>query len=121
MATVAVQVSGYIAPGLIRTTFASALGDADATAPMRLYNVANLSVQVTGSAAGATCVIEGSPDGVIYDTLHDEDGTDLSFSSGTTPRIENVRESSMPYIRARTSGGSGAALTVEFMAQQNML
>jgi hypothetical protein len=121
MATIAVLVSGYIAPGLIKTVFVSALGDADSTDPVRLYNIANASVEVKGTAAGATLIVEGSSDGVTYSALHDEDGTDLSFSNATVPRTENIRECNMPYIRVRTSGGSGTALIPTIFAQQEMM
>lgn len=121
MATVAKLVEAYTAPGRIVTKWAAALGNADDGVPMRLSNVASLQVEVTGTGGGATLIIEGSSDGVLWSTLHDADGTDLSFAAATIPRIENVRECTMPYIRPRTTGGSGTAMVPTFIAQQNMV
>lgn len=119
MATITKTVEGYTAPGRIEVQW-EAFGDADSGAPMRLYNVQSLQVDVRGTAGGAACTIEGSMDGTNYSVLHDADGSDLTFAAGTIPRTENVRECTVPYIRPRTSGGSGTALTVRFVAQQNM-
>jgi hypothetical protein len=120
MANIAVQASGPIAHGLIKTVWASAFGAADTGLPFRGYLVDTLTVRVTGTATTATLVIEGSTDGVTYQTLHDSDGNDLSFAAASL-RTEgvNVAESNLPYIRPRTSGGDGStALVPEFMAQQ---
>ena len=73
------------------------------------------SVQVVATAAGgAVLVLEGSNDGVNYQTLHDEIGVALSFSaSGMHAIVENVQ-----YIRPRLSTvGSGAVWSVYMVAR----
>jgi hypothetical protein len=67
---------------------------------------ADRSVQIEGTfGAGGNLVIEGTIDGVNYETLHDPSMTPLSFTGpGIKPILEAVLE-----IRPRLSGGDGTS------------
>ena len=120
MATIAIASYDTVSmrPRGVIVTFATTLGNADQTAPVRFSgNVAQLNVEISGTLGGATVAVQGSTDNfTTASTLHDADGTDLS-STVAIPRIENVRECNMPYIRATTAGGAGTAVGIKFVAQ----
>ena len=63
------------------------------------------TVQVVGNFNNATVVIEGSNDGLVYETLTDPSNTALSFTSNT---LKVILESHL-YIRPVTSAGIGSA------------
>lgn len=89
------------------------LSNADDGVPMDLPQANDKSVQVAGSLAGATVVIQGSNDGVNWETLQDPEGAALSFTaSGLRGILEHAR-----YIRPVSSGGSGSSSTVTIFAK----
>lgn len=89
------------------------LSNADEGVPMDLPQANDKSVQVAGTLAGATIVIQGSNDGVNWETLQDPEGAALSFSaSGLRGILEHTR-----YIRPVSSGGSGSAISVTIFAK----
>lgn len=84
----------------------------DDGAPVELAQYADRSVQITGVFAGASCVIEGSNDGVNYATLTDPQGNALTLSSA---KIEAVIEL-VRYLRPRVTGGDGTTnLTITML------
>lgn len=73
--------------------------------PVAVGDYADVSVQVLGTIATATVVLEGSnDDGTTYTTLNDPQGNPLSF---TTLKIEQVLEP-MRLIRPRVTVGDEA-------------
>ena len=96
--------------------FWETLGDADSGSAYSAPNLPDKTVQITGTHGGATTVIQGSNDGVTWDTLKDINGNDLSFTTTFDTRAiaENPR-----YIRPTTSGGSGTDLDVTIIAQSS--
>lgn len=77
---------------------------------------ADRTAQVGGTFGGATCVIEGSNDGVNYLVLTDPQGNNLSFTSA---KIETVTEITR-YIRPRVTGGSGVNINVHILLRRNL-
>lgn len=70
------------------------------------------SVQVDGTFNGATCVIEGSNDGLTYTTLRNPFGDPLAFTTGGVQAVlEPVR-----FIRPRALGGAGASINARLFA-----
>lgn len=94
-----------------------ALSDADDGSPCEMIMASEKSVQVEGTFAGATVVLQGSNDGVNWRTLNDPNVAPLSFAAaGLKAVLEHTR-----YIRPLSSGGVGAAITVTvFMRGQSV-
>lgn len=91
-----------------------AMGIADTGLPAELPAWADRSVQIEGTMGGATIVFEGSNDGTNYRTLTDPQGNAISK---TAAAIEQVTELSR-YVRPVTSGGTGSAIVVSFLARR---
>jgi hypothetical protein len=77
-------------------------------------DLSDRSVQVAGTFAGATLVVEGSNDGVNYFTLPNPSGSALSFTAAGLMQF-NVPTA---WIRPRVTAGSGATLTVTLAARR---
>lgn len=91
-----------------------ALGDADAGDPTPKAISSDRSVQVEGTFAGASVVIEGSNDGgTNYHTLTDPLGNALTFTVAGLKQVMEV----VQLLRPRSSGGSGAALVVSLVSK----
>ena len=89
------------------------LGDNDDGVPTPRAISSDRSVQVEGTFAGASVVIEGSNDGgAHYHTLTDPLGNALSFTSAAIKQVQEV----VQLLRPRSSGGSGAALVISLVA-----
>ena len=84
------------------------LGDADTGSVIAMPMGNEKSVQLTGTFASATVVLEGSNDGTNFVTLTDPQGNALS---ATAAMLEGVAEHTR-YIRPSTSGGSGTDVNV---------
>ncbi|NJM13630.1 MAG: hypothetical protein HC889_18805 [Synechococcaceae cyanobacterium SM1_2_3] len=69
-------------------------------APLVSLSVA--SVQVGGTPGGGTLVLQGSNDGVTYDTLKDLQGNDLSFTAAGYAEFS----SGAAFIKPLPSGGT---------------
>src|SRR5712664_2616218 len=72
-------------------------------------DLADRSVQITGTFAGATIVFEGSNDGTNYFTLSNPAGTALSFTAAGLMQVNQPTAS----VRPRVTLGSGASLRSE--------
>lgn len=57
------------------------------------------SVQVTGTFAGGTVLIEGSHDGVTWFTLNDMAGSSLAFTAAGLRQVQEITR----YVRPRAS------------------
>lgn len=81
------------------------LGQGDDGAPLEFPEYPDKTVSVTGTLAGATVVVEGSPDGVTWSTLTNPQGQNIALDAlGETVTImENPR-----FTRPRVEGGSGS-------------
>lgn len=89
------------------------LSGADDGAPMDLPMANDKSVQVSGTLGGATIVVQGSNDGINWETLQDPEGAALSFtSSGLRGILEHVR-----FIRPVSTGGTGSNILVSIFAK----
>lgn len=84
------------------------LGDADTGTAVAMPMGNEKSVQVVGTFASATVVLQGSNDGTNFVTLTDPQGNALSK---TAAALESVSEHTR-YIRPSTSGGSGTDVDV---------
>jgi hypothetical protein len=85
-----------------------ALTDSDTGTAFPLPYAADLTVQVSGTFGSATAVLEGSNDGTNWSTLNAWIGTNTSFTAaGIRKAVENPG-----YIRAKTSGGTSATISV---------
>lgn len=98
-----------------------ALGNADDGAPVAIPYAADMTVQVTGTFGGATCVLEGSNDGTNWRTLHSErvasgGGSNSVSLSFTSTGLDKVYETPV-YVRPKTSGGTGTDLDVTLVAR----
>ncbi len=76
-------------------------------------SAADRTVQVIGTAAGATLTFQGSNDGTNWATLHDPQGNDLAF---TATGIKAISEATY-YVRPLVAGGAGTSLTCILFAK----
>jgi hypothetical protein len=80
----------------------------DQGSPVELPGANDRSVQVVGTFATSTVVLQGSNDGTNWFTLNSPQGTALSFTaSGILAVQEHCR-----YMRPSVSGGTGTGLVV---------
>lgn len=101
--------------GVLQTTWAN-MGIADVGTPDELARYPLHSVQIgSGTVAGpgntfggATVVLQGSDDGVIYFTLRDVLGNAVSATVAARFDLEDVPN----FIRPSSSGGAGTNVTV---------
>jgi hypothetical protein len=90
------------------------LGNADSGSAYTTVGFPDRSVQVTGTFGGATVVFEGSNDGSNYVTLSDPLGNAISVTGADLFQV-----SELPlWVRPRTSGGTGTAVTVMMVARR---
>jgi hypothetical protein len=90
------------------STASWALGNADTGGGVSLTDYSDRSVQVEGTFGAATITIQGSNDGVNWETLRDPGSVALTF---TTAGLKQILELTLN-IRAISSGGAGTAVTV---------
>lgn len=109
MATVAISGNGHTRSHSLICTWATPMAATDVTVPFQAQFVESAAIRVSGTFDSATLVVQGSTDGVTYQTLHDNEGNDLSFTSA---RTESIAECEMPFIRCSTSGGGGSTAIV---------
>ncbi len=84
--------------------------------PLQRLDLADRSVQVAGTFAGATVVLEGSNDGANWFTLSSPSGAALSFAAAGLMQV-NVPAA---FVRPHVTAGSGASLTVTLTARRTM-
>jgi uncharacterized membrane protein len=84
------------------------LGGADTGIEVALTDFSDRSIQVSGNMGGATVTIQGSNDGVNWETLRDPLGNGLGF---TASGLKQVLEMTM-FIRPQSAGGAGSAINV---------
>lgn len=61
------------------------------------------SIQFTGTFGGATCILQGSGDGLNWFTLHDAFGNALSFTSAAYASVTEIAN----FMRPTITGGDG--------------
>jgi hypothetical protein len=88
----------------------------DVGQPLARLDLADRSVQVAGSFAGATVVLEGSNDGVNYFTLSSPSGAALSFTAAGLMQVNQP----VAFVRPHVTSGSGASLSVTLTARRTM-
>jgi hypothetical protein len=88
----------------------------DVGQPLQRTDLADRSVQVTGTFAGATIVLEGSNDGANYFTLSSPAGTALSFTAAGLMQVNQPTA----WVRPHVTVGSGASLTVTMTARRTL-
>jgi hypothetical protein len=96
------------------------IGDADTCAPVQRPDLADRTVQVEGTFAGATVAVQGSNDSTTgldgnFRDLNDPVGVALHF---TAQAIKQTMEATL-WIKPSTSGGSGSSLTVTAMCRRS--
>jgi hypothetical protein len=87
----------------------------DTTTPFEFYEYADRSVQVAGTFAGSTVLIEGSNDGTNWATLNDAQAQPLSIA--TAGRIEQIMEVSR-FCRVSCATSTGANLAATFLLRR---
>lgn len=88
-----------------------AMGDADQGAPIIVGERPDGSLQVEGTFAGATVILEGTNDGTNWFPLDDKQGTPISL---TAAGLEAMGP--RPWkVRASTSGGGGSAINATLL------
>ncbi|MBV8666728.1 MAG: hypothetical protein JO269_09610 [Burkholderiaceae bacterium] len=85
-----------------------ALGNADTGVAVTMTDFSDKSIQIEGTFGGATVTIQGSNDGVNWETLRDPGSVALTFTSAGLKQVLEMTY----YLRAITAGGSGTAVTV---------
>lgn len=88
------------------------LGNADTGTPETLSGYPKHRVQFSGAFGGATAVLEGSNDGTTYVTLVGVNSAGATVAVSTTSAAQFDLEVVPRFIRPRTSGGAGSAVTV---------
>jgi len=80
------------------------MANGDTGEVVELVQFADRSVQVAGTfGSGGTCVIQGSNDGVNFNTINDATDAPLSFLTGGLKTIMDVPR----YIRPAVTAGDG--------------
>lgn len=69
---------------------------------------ADRSIQIKGTPDSATLVVQGSNDGTNWFTLHEPDGTALSFTTDITAGVLKQIAELTVYTQITTSGGGGS-------------
>lgn len=113
MATVSYALDDTAPGHVITATWV--LGNADSGVAIQAPDAADRSIQLFGTFGSATVVVEGSNEIVptTYATLNDAAGNALSkTSAGVFFVAEDVR-----WLRVRSSGGSGSAITCILLAR----
>lgn len=85
-----------------------AMGNADTGTAVAMSGAADRSVQIEGTFAGATVVLQGSNDGSNWQSLTDPQGNAISKAAAALEQISELTR----YIRPTTSGGGGSSITV---------
>ena len=104
----------WIAKGVVKSVWASVAGTTTCL-PVDAPNLPDKSITATGTWGAATMIVEGSSDNVTYVPVNDSrgEGNPISFTGDNGVTIlENF-----PYIRAKTTGGTGTALTISITSQ----
>src|ERR1700746_547580 len=97
-------------------TWAPFAAAGDVGQPLQRIDLADRSVQVTGTFAASTIVLEGSNDGINYFTLSNPAGAALSFTAAVLIHV-NLPTS---WVRPRVTVGSGASLVVTLTARRTL-
>jgi hypothetical protein len=106
--------AGGIDAILVTWTPLAAAGDVGQ--PLQRVDLSDRSVQVAGTFAGATIVLEGSNDGVNYFTLSTPSGAALSFTAAGLLQVNQP----VAFVRPHVTLGSGASLAVTMTARRTM-
>lgn len=96
-----------------------ALGNADSGQPVQMTWLPDKSIQFDGTFGAATAVLEGSnvDDGTgthTFVTLNDPTGNALSFTTNGQKAVTEVTA----WVRPRTSGGTGTAVTAALLMRR---
>jgi len=88
----------------------------DSGAPAGNFSGADRSVQVEGTfGAGGNVVIEGSNDGVNYETLNDHLGNALNITAKGIKSVDQICR----YVRPRVTAGDGTtSLTITMLTRR---
>lgn len=89
----------------------------DDGAPVKLPQANDRSVQVTGTFATSTVVLQGSNDGSTWVTLNNPQGTAVSFTAAGLMAIQEHTR----YMRPLVTGGTGTGLVVTLFAKGQMV
>jgi len=100
----------------IAVTWTPLAASGDTGQPLQRVDLSDRSVQVAGTFAGATIVLEGSNDGANYFTLSSPSGAALSFTAAGLMQV-NIPAA---FVRPHVTAGSGASLTVTMTARRTM-
>lgn len=91
--------------GIAFTWPAMAAGDDGQT--IDRFDLADRSIQFSGAFSGCTMVLEGSNDGVEWQTLYDPHGVPLSFTAPALASIDPITR----WVRPKRTGGTGSSVT----------
>jgi len=106
-------LTSYPAKGLALASWEN-LANGNAGDSITVARWADKTVQVSGTyGVGGSITIQGSNDAVVWSTMHDPQGNDLTFTTGTP--MEMITENPL-YVRPNVTAGDGTtALDVDIL------
>lgn len=113
MATITGTTAKVTDGGVNNTYIATwaALGNADVGTQVAMAGASDRSVQIEGTFASATVVIQGSNDGTNWQPLTDPQGNAISKTAAALEQISELTR----FVRPSTSGGAGTNVTVTLL------
>lgn len=86
----------------------------DVGAPIPFTQWADRTVQMTGTWGGATCVLEGSLDGINYFTLTDPQTTAISKTADALEAVTEITR----FVRPKVTDGTAPSITVMLLVRR---
>lgn len=106
----ATRLTTFGARGAVVSWAGLATGDSGSS--VDTADMADRSVQVTGTFGGASVSLEGSNDGATWFVLNDPLGAAITFTSAGLRQVLEITR----YVRPVVTGGAGSGLTVTLVA-----
>ena len=110
-------IDNFSGPGTVKLwTWAHLVTGTPDGSPMQWAEFADRSVFISGTFGTGTCKIEGSNDGVTWQTIHDTSNTAISTTANTIRQALEVTK----FVRPNVTGADGTTdLTVSMCVRRN--